>query len=58
MRWVLAVLAAFVLFGACGEEDLEFPGQAAPTSTAAATSTPGTQTPGSTPTPTPTETPT
>ena len=54
MRWVIAVLTAFVLFGACGEEDLEFPGDSPdPTTTAEATSTPGTtETPDDTPTPT------
>lgn len=54
MRWVLAVLTAFVLFGACGDEDLEFPGEPQPT----ATNTSGTATPTATGSPQPTATPT
>jgi len=51
MRWVVAILAVFVLLGACGEDDLEFPGGGSPdpTGTPVATSTPG---PTSSPTPT------
>ncbi|MGH7823412.1 MAG: hypothetical protein ACREQ9_26930 [Candidatus Binatia bacterium] len=53
MRLFLAVLVVLALFGACGEDDLEFPGSAPDaTNTPASTGTPTqTQTPTATPTP-------
>jgi hypothetical protein len=53
---MIPLVALLLLLGACGEDDLEFPGSGG-TPTPVPTQTPsGTQTP--TPTPTPTETPT